>query len=115
LDLSISTYYLVEGFKGLEEEYIDPYGNITTHLIGQYVYDKITSLPKLERPQQMPIIKTEISGDIILANYQIANVTYPATYKGHAIHPLMGKSLVPLIEGKVDYVYAPNEPLGAEL
>jgi hypothetical protein len=53
--------------------------------------------------------------DIAPTIYQIANVTYPASYQGHAIHPLMGKSLVPLIEGKVDYVYAPNEPQGAEL
>ena len=53
--------------------------------------------------------------DVAPTIYQIANVTYPATYKGHAIHPLMGKSLVPLIEGKVDHVYANNEPLGAEL
>jgi arylsulfatase A-like enzyme len=53
--------------------------------------------------------------DVAPTIYKIANVTYPATYKGHAIHPLMGKSLVSLIEGKVDKVYANNEPLGAEL
>jgi len=53
--------------------------------------------------------------DIAPTIYQIANITYPSTYQGHPIHPLMGKSLVPLIQGKVDKVYADNEPLGAEL
>jgi Caspase domain len=68
-DLSLFTYYLLEGLKGSDEEYVDSYGNVTTHLIGKYVYDKITSLPKSEKPKQIPIIKTEISGDIILATY----------------------------------------------
>jgi arylsulfatase A-like enzyme len=53
--------------------------------------------------------------DIAPTIYQIANVTYPATYKGHTIHPLMGKSLVALLDGKVDQVYTDKEPLGAEL
>ena len=53
--------------------------------------------------------------DVAPTIYQIANVTYLASYHGHALHPLMGRSLVPLIEGKVDNVYAPNEPQGAEL
>jgi hypothetical protein len=76
-DLSIFTYYLLGGLSGLEAEYVDPYGNVTTHLLGQYVYDKITSLPKSERPKQIPIIKTEISGDIILATVrQIAKLVH---------------------------------------
>jgi len=53
--------------------------------------------------------------DIAPTIYQIANITYPATYNGHPMHPLMGKSLVPLVQGKVDQVYPANEPLGAEL
>jgi arylsulfatase len=53
--------------------------------------------------------------DIAPTIYQIANITYPATYNGHPIHPLMRKSLVPLVQGKVDQVYPANEPLGAEL
>jgi arylsulfatase A-like enzyme len=53
--------------------------------------------------------------DIAPTIYQIANITYPATYNGHPIHPLMGKSLVPLVQGKVDQVHPASEPLGAEL
>jgi arylsulfatase len=53
--------------------------------------------------------------DIAPTIYQVANITYPATYNGHPIHPLMGNSLVPLVQGKVAQVYPANEPLGAEL
>ena len=53
--------------------------------------------------------------DITPTILQIANVSYPATYRGYVVHPLMGKSLKPLLEGTVDQVYADNEPLGAEL
>lgn len=68
-DLSIFTHFLLEGLKGLEEGYVDRDGNVTTNLLGQYVFDKITSLPKKEKPKQIPIIKTEQSGEIILATY----------------------------------------------
>jgi arylsulfatase A-like enzyme len=44
-----------------------------------------------------------------------ANVSHPAAYKGHEVHPMMGKSLKPLLEGKVDKVYADNEPVAFEL
>jgi arylsulfatase A-like enzyme len=53
--------------------------------------------------------------DIAPTIYQIANVIYPETYEGHAIHPLMGKSLVPLLEGKLKQVHANTKPLSAEL
>jgi hypothetical protein len=69
-EYSIFTYYLLEGLKGNDNEYIDKYGNVTISFLGNYIYDKVTNHePREERPKQIPIIKTELSGDIILANY----------------------------------------------
>ena len=69
-EYSIFTYYILQGLEGNDEECIDKYGNVTTNLLGSYVYNKvITHQPKSERPKQTPIIKTESSGDIILAHY----------------------------------------------
>jgi uncharacterized caspase-like protein len=41
-DYSIFTYYLLQGLKALDNEYVDNYGNVTTSLLGNYVYDKVT-------------------------------------------------------------------------
>lgn len=87
-DLSAFTYYLLKGFMGVEG-YVDGYGNLTTHLIGQYIYDNITSLPKSQKPKQIPIIKTEMSGEIILA-------TYPAKIKQEQ-KGISGKYLLELL------------------
>lgn len=38
-----------------------------------------------------------------------------STYKGHPVHPIMGKSLKPLLEGKVAKVYADDEPVAQEM
>jgi uncharacterized protein YjbI with pentapeptide repeats len=69
-DASIFTKYLVQGLGGIDNDYVDKNGNVTTSLLGNYVYDKVMSHePKSERPKQIPITKTELSGDIILAHY----------------------------------------------
>ena len=45
-----------------------------------------------------------------------AKVPQPgATYRGHEIHPIMGKSMKPLIDGIVGRVHAINEPIGTEM
>jgi tetratricopeptide (TPR) repeat protein len=67
-DHSIFTYYLLEGLRGNEDS-VDVKGNVTPHSLGNYVYKKITSLPRKKRPNQKPITKTEESGEIILAYY----------------------------------------------
>jgi arylsulfatase len=36
------------------------------------------------------------------------------TYHGMAVHPIMGKSIRPLLEGKVAKIYADNEPIAKE-
>ena len=69
-EYSIFTYYLLQGLKGNDNECVDKYGNVTASLLGNYVFDKVTSHePREERPKQIPIVKTEFSGDIILARY----------------------------------------------
>ena len=65
---SIFTYYLLEGLRGNTES-IDSDGNVTPQSLGNYVYRKIISLPSDERPKQRPILKTEESGNVILASY----------------------------------------------
>jgi arylsulfatase A-like enzyme len=37
------------------------------------------------------------------------------TYKGHPVHPIMGKSLKPLLEGVVEQAYADNEAVVQEM
>jgi arylsulfatase A-like enzyme len=37
------------------------------------------------------------------------------TYKGHPVHPIMGKSIKPLLEGKVTRVYPDDEPVAQEM
>jgi len=47
---------------------------------------------------------------------EIANVEHPGTlYDDRTIHPMLGKSLLPFLEGKTSQVYADDEPLGWEL
>jgi arylsulfatase A-like enzyme len=53
--------------------------------------------------------------DITPTILQMANVSHPSTYKGHAVHPLMGKSIKPLLDGTADKVYADDEPISAEV
>ena len=38
-----------------------------------------------------------------------------STYKGHPVHAIMGKSLKPLLEGKVDKVYGDDIPVAQEM
>lgn len=38
-----------------------------------------------------------------------------ATYKGHEVHPIMGKSIKPLLDGVVDRVHPMNEAIGTEM
>jgi tetratricopeptide (TPR) repeat protein len=65
---SIFTYYLLKGLKG-NTEAIDGEGNVTPQSLGNYVTRAIMSLPIDERPKQRPMLKTEESGNVILASY----------------------------------------------
>ncbi|MGE3858920.1 MAG: sulfatase-like hydrolase/transferase [Nitrososphaeraceae archaeon] len=54
--------------------------------------------------------------DIAPTILDYAQVTHPgSSYKGKEVHPMMGKSLKPLINGTVDRVYGEDEPIAMEL
>jgi YVTN family beta-propeller protein len=65
---SIFTYYLLEGLKDNEES-VDSNGNVTPYSLNRYISKKINSLPAEKRPRQKPLMKSETSGEIILASY----------------------------------------------
>ena len=65
---SLFTYYLLDGLSG-NEHTVDIDGCVTPDLLGNYIYDKIMSLPSEQRSEQTPIRKVEQSGNIILACY----------------------------------------------
>jgi Tfp pilus assembly protein PilF len=65
---SIFTYYLLEGLRGNTQS-IDSEGNVTPQSLGNYVIKAIMGLPLDERPKQRPMLKTEESGNVILASY----------------------------------------------
>jgi MAP3K TRAFs-binding domain/Caspase domain len=62
---SLFTYCLLEGLKGGNGEAVNLEGYVTPYTLGNYVYYRITS----EDRRQKPITKTEMSGDIELAHY----------------------------------------------
>ncbi|MHC4918230.1 MAG: sulfatase-like hydrolase/transferase, partial [Planctomycetota bacterium] len=45
---------------------------------------------------------------------EVAGVTHPRRYKGRAVLPLRGKSLVPFLAGKADRIRSDQEPVGWE-
>jgi arylsulfatase A-like enzyme len=38
-----------------------------------------------------------------------------STYKGHPVHAIMGKSIKPLLEGKIQVVHPDDEPIAQEM
>ena len=53
--------------------------------------------------------------DITPTVLDLAGVSHPSTYKGHAVHPLMGKSLKPLLDGTVQVVHPADEAISGEM
>ena len=54
--------------------------------------------------------------DIAPTILDLAGVSPPSThYGGRQVEPMIGRSLLPLIRGEADRVYAPDEPIGYEL
>jgi len=72
---------------------------------------------------KLPNVKSEIKSsdtftsilDLMPTFLDYANIEYPTHYLEHKIHPLMGKSLRPLVEGKSDQVYSDDEYVAFEL
>jgi uncharacterized caspase-like protein len=67
---SIFTYYLLQGLKGNEDS-VDNDGYVTPQSLNRYIFKKIRSLPFDKRPRQKPSMKSEVSGDIVLAYYPL--------------------------------------------
>jgi hypothetical protein len=65
---SIFTYYMLEGLKDNEES-VDSNGNVTPYSLNRYISRKINSLPTEKRPRQKPLMRSETSGEIVLASY----------------------------------------------
>lgn len=66
--------------------------------------------------------KTEIVNAFVHVNdmtptfLEYAGVSNPgSTYKGHSVHPIMGKSIKSLMEGKAQVVHPSDEPLAQEM
>jgi len=53
--------------------------------------------------------------DITPTILELANVTHPTSYHGHEVHAMMGNSLKPLLDGKVNVVHPSNEPISGEM
>ena len=66
---SVFTYHLLEGLRGNEES-VDNYGSVTPYSLNRYIKKEIDKMPPEERPPQKPLMKSETSGEIILASYQ---------------------------------------------
>jgi len=68
-------------------------GNATSNLIRSFTY------------------VTDITPTIL----EMTNVSHPSTYNGTEVHPIMGKSLVPLLKGTTDVVHPADEAIGGEM
>jgi len=80
----------------------------------------VIKLPRLSNNNQSS--KTDIVNGFVRVNdmtptfLDYAGIQPPnSTYKGHPVHPIMGKSLKPLLEGKVAKVYADDEAVAQEM
>jgi tetratricopeptide (TPR) repeat protein len=83
---SIFTYYLLKGLKG-DTEAVDSEGNVTPQSLGNYIIRAIMSLPSDERPKQRPMLKTEESGNVILASYPDLRSPPPTTQNPISSNP----------------------------
>jgi tetratricopeptide (TPR) repeat protein len=67
---------MLEGLKDNEES-VDSNGNVTPYSLNRYISKKINSLPVEKRPRQKPLMKSETSGEIILASYPKSKLLSP--------------------------------------
>ena len=85
---------MLKGLRGNTES-IDSEGNVTPQSLGNYVTRAIMGLPLDERPKQRPMLKTEESGNVILASYpdlRSPPPTYPIIPSNHP--PKSGEAAV---------------------
>ena len=70
-EYSLFTYCLLEGLKGGKEaEAVNREGYVTSYTLGNYVYHRIMSIDRRQRP----VTKTVTAGDIILAHPKLVEI-----------------------------------------
>jgi tetratricopeptide (TPR) repeat protein len=65
---SIFTYFMLEGLRQNAES-VDSNGNVTPYTLNKYISKKINNLSPEKRRRQKPSMKSETSGEIVLASY----------------------------------------------
>jgi arylsulfatase len=76
----------------------------------------IIKLPNSETKSSPEIINAYVNvRDITPTLLEYTGLQYPSTHNGREVHPPMGKSLKPLLEGTVDRVYSEDEAVSQEL
>jgi len=97
--------------------------------VSPFSYFKTTQGEGGVRPplvMKLPGASNQTKPDIVSAFVQVndmtptfldyASVQSPgSTYKGHPVHAIMGKSLKPLLEGKVERAHSTEEPVAQEM
>jgi arylsulfatase len=79
------------------------------------------SVPALARLPKSTLVLPAFAGlghvsDLAPTFLELAGVRDPgSSYKGRAVHPITGHSLLPVLEGRAGQVRAPGEPLADEL
>jgi arylsulfatase len=53
--------------------------------------------------------------DIAPTLLDVAGVSHPSQFQGRKVHPMMGKSMLPYLEGKADVIRNDSETVGWEL
>jgi arylsulfatase A-like enzyme len=76
----------------------------------------VIRLPGAANQSQTQIVNAFVHvNDMTPTLLAYAGVQHPSTYNGHQVHPLMGKSIRPLLEGKVDRVYTDQDIVAQEM
>jgi tetratricopeptide (TPR) repeat protein len=76
-DHSIFTYFMLEGLRKNAES-VDGNGNVTPYTLNKYISKKINNLSPEKRRRQKPSMKSETSGEIVLASYPELRLPSPS-------------------------------------
>ncbi len=75
-ELSVFTRFLVDGLSGGSGKAVNQYGIITPSTLGDYVYNRMVNYDKARK--QVPVTKTAMSGNILLAYLSEFDITQGA-------------------------------------
>jgi arylsulfatase len=72
----------------------------------------VIKLPNPSNQSQTEIVRSFVHvNDVTPTLIEYAGVQHPSTYNGSEVHPLMGKSIKLLLDGKVKRIHASDEPI----